>query len=166
MKPLSLIPSDSFKVGNIRFQALHIPGHTLEKSGACEPIVFLSGDFLFVGDAGRPELPETTSGIAGAAEEGAQHLYSSLRRIANLPCHVEILPTHGPSGVSGKSLGTVHSSTAGYEIRFNPTWKLATEGPAEAFVDFILCNQSKPPSYAARMRLVAVFMLAKNLSPR
>jgi hydroxyacylglutathione hydrolase len=87
--------ADSFKVGNIKFQALHTPGHTPEHlsylvtdvgGGADEPIALLSGDCLFVGDAGRPDLLETAAGIAGTAEKGAHQLYSSLRRIATLPC--------------------------------------------------------------------------------
>jgi hydroxyacylglutathione hydrolase len=152
---------DTFKVGNIRFQALHTPGHTPEHlgylvtdegGGANEPIALLSGDFLFVGDAGRPDLLETAAGIAGTAEAGAHQLYSSLRRIANLPCHVQILPAHGSGSACGKSLGAVPSSTAGYEIKFNPTLKLAIEGPAQAFVDFIVRNQPEPPFYFARMK--------------
>jgi hydroxyacylglutathione hydrolase len=103
---------------------------------------------------GRPDLLETAAGIAGTAEKGAHQLYSSLRRIANLPCHVQILPAHGSGSACGKSLGAVPSSTAGYEIKFNPTWRLAIEGPAQAFVDFILRNQPEPPSYFARMKRV------------
>jgi hydroxyacylglutathione hydrolase len=154
---------DTFKVGNIRFQALHTPGHTPEHvaylvtdegGGANEPIALLSGDSLFVGDAGRPDLLETAAGIAATAEEGAHQLYSSLRRVANLPCHVQILPAHGSGSACGKSLGAVPSSTAGYEIKFNPTLKLAVEGPAKAFVDFILRDQPEPPFYFARMKNV------------
>src|SRR5260221_2928343 len=154
---------DAFKVGDTRFQALHTPGHTPdhlgylvtdEGGGSNEPIALLSGDFLFVGDAGRPDLLETAAGIAGTAEEGAHQLYSSLRRIANLPCHVQILPAHGSGSACGKSLGAVPSSTAGYEIKFNPTLRLAIEGPSQPFVDFILRNQPEPPFYFARMKNV------------
>jgi hydroxyacylglutathione hydrolase len=155
--------ADTFKVGNIKFQALHTPGHTPEHlsylvtdegGGADEPIALLSGDCLFVGDAGRPDLLETAAGIAGTGEEGAHQLYSSLRRIASLPCHVQILPAHGSGSACGKSLGAVPSSTAGYEIKFNPTLKLAIEASAPEFADFILSNQPEPPFYFSRMKYV------------
>ena len=169
---------DTFKVGNIRFQALHTPGHTPEHlsylvtdegGGANEPIALLSGDSLFVGDAGRPDLLESAAGIPATAEKGAHQLYGSLRRIANLPCHVQILPAHGSGSACGKSLGAVPSSTAGYEIKFNPTLKLAVEGPAKAFVDFILRDQPEPPFYFARMKnvnRVGPAVLGKLPTPR
>jgi hydroxyacylglutathione hydrolase len=155
--------ADTFRVGNIKFQALHTPGHTPEHlsylvtdegGGADEPIALLSGDCLFVGDAGRPDLLETAAGIAGTAEKGAHQLYSSLRRIASLPCHVQILPAHGSGSACGKSLGAVPSSTKGYEIKFNPTLKLAIKASAPQFADFILSNQPEPPFYFFRMKYV------------
>jgi hydroxyacylglutathione hydrolase len=155
--------ADTFNVGNIKFQALHTPGHTPEHLsylvtdegvGADEPIALLSGDCLFVGAAGRPDLLETAAGSAGTAEKGAHELYSSLRRIASLPCHVQILPAHGSGSACGKSLGAVPSSTAGYEIKFNPTLKLALEASAPKFTDFILSNQPEPPFYFSRMKCV------------
>jgi hydroxyacylglutathione hydrolase len=152
---------DTFQVGHIRFQAVHTPGHTPEHlsylvtdagGGANEPIALLSGDLLFVGDAGRPDLLESAAGLTGTAEAGAHRLYASLRRIADLPCHVQILPAHGSGSACGKALGAVPSSTAGYERKFNPAWKLALEGPAQPFVDFILRDQPEPPVYFARMK--------------
>ena len=72
---------DAFQIGNITFQALHTPGHTPEHivylvtdhgSGADEPIALLSGDFIFVGDAGRPDLLEQAAGKVGTQEEAAR----------------------------------------------------------------------------------------------
>jgi hydroxyacylglutathione hydrolase len=94
------------------------------------------------------------SGSPVLRKKETQQLYSSLRLIANLPCHVQILPTHESGSACGKSLGAVHSSTAGHGIKFNPTLKFAMEGPAQAFVDLILRNPPRPPFYSARIKNV------------
>ena len=117
---------DIFKVGNIQFQALHTPGHTPEHlvylvtdigGGANEPVALLTGDFIFVGDVGRPDLLEQAAGLAGTQETGARQLYASLRRVADLPCHLQILPAHGAGSACGKALGAVPFSTFGYVIK-------------------------------------------------
>ena len=154
---------DVFKVGNIRFQAMHTPGHTPEHlvylvtdigGGADEPVALLTGDFIFVGDVGRPDLLEQAAGLAGTQEAGAKQLYSSLRRVADLPCHLQILPAHGAGSACGKALGSVPNSTFGYEVKFNPAFKLALEGSEEDFVKFILSGQPEPPAYFANMKRV------------
>jgi hydroxyacylglutathione hydrolase len=95
---------DIFKIGNIQFQTLHTPGHTPEHlaylvtdigGGADEPVALLTGDFIFVGDVGRPDFLEQAAGLMGTQEAGARQLYASLRRVANLPCHLQVLPAHG-----------------------------------------------------------------------
>ena len=154
---------DSFKIGNIELQAIHTPGHTPEHmvylvtdhgGGANEPIAMLSGDFLFVGDAGRPDLLEQAAGLEGTQEIGAQSLYKSLRKVAELPCHVQILPAHGAGSACGKALGSVPNSTFGYEEKFNPALKLALNASEEDFVSFILSGQPEPPAYFANMKHV------------
>jgi hydroxyacylglutathione hydrolase len=154
---------DGFRVGRIRFQALHTPGHTPEHmsylvtdegGGADEPVALLTGDFLFVGDVGRPDLLEQAAGLTGTQEEGARQLYRSLQKVKALPCHVQVLPAHGAGSACGKALGAVPSSTIGYELKFNTALKLATEGPDQAFVDFILSGQPEPPVYFANMKKV------------
>ena len=151
----------SLKVGNLLVEVLHTPGHTPEHlsflltdqgGGADEPVALFSGDFLFVGDAGRPDLLEQAAGLSGTQEDGARSLFQSLKRIANLPDHLQVLPGHGAGSSCGKALGAVPSSTLGYERRFNHAFKLALEGDEDRFVSFILDGQPEPPAYFARMK--------------
>ncbi len=151
--------ADTFNVGAIEFRAIHTPGHTPEHlcylvtdkgGGADEPIGLISGDFLFVGDLGRPDLLETAAGQAGAREPSAKRLYKSLHVINDLPEYVQVWPGHGSGSACGKALGAVPTSTIGYEKRFNPALKAATG--EQAFVDFILAGQPEPPMYFARMK--------------
>ena len=152
-----------FKVGNIELKAVHTPGHTPEHmvylvtdlgGGADEPMAMLSGDFLFVGDAGRPDLLEQASGLEGTQEQGARALYRSLRKVSGMPCHVQVLPAHGAGSACGKALGSVPQSTFGYEEKFNPALKLALESGEEEFLQFILSGQPEPPAYFANMKRV------------
>ncbi|HSI64534.1 MAG TPA: MBL fold metallo-hydrolase [Candidatus Saccharimonadia bacterium] len=154
---------DVFKVGNIELKAVHTPGHTPEHmvylvtdlgGGADEPMAMLSGDFLFVGDAGRPDLLEQAAGLEGTQEKGARSLYRSLRKVSEMPCHVQVLPAHGAGSACGKALGSVPHSTFGYEEKFNPALKLALESGEEEFVKFILSGQPEPPAYFANMKRV------------
>ena len=154
---------DSFKIGNIELQVIHTPGHTPEHmvylvtdhgGGANEPIAMLSGDFLFVGDAGRPDLLEQAAGLEGTQEIGAKALYKSLRKLSELPCHLQILPAHGAGSSCGKALGSVPNSTFGYEEKFNPALKLALNASEEEFVSFILSGQPEPPAYFSHMKHV------------
>ena len=150
---------DSFRVGNIEFRAVHTPGHTPEHlcylvtdrgGGAAEPMGVISGDFVFVGDVGRPDLLESAAGQSGAKEPSARALFRSLRRFADLPDYLQVWPAHGAGSACGKALGAVPQSTVGYEKRFNPALKAATT--EQAFVDFILSGQPEPPVYFARMK--------------
>lgn len=154
---------DHFLVGRIRFDVRHTPGHTPEHvcfvvtdegGGATEPIALLSGDFLFVGDAGRPDLLETAAGIGGTQQKGANDLYASLRRLDDLSDFLQVLPAHGAGSACGKALGAVPSSTLGYERRFNPTLRLALHGGAGDFAASILTGQPEPPLYFAEMKRV------------
>jgi hydroxyacylglutathione hydrolase len=150
---------DTFAVGNINFSVVHTPGHTPEHiaflitdrgGGANEPMAIASGDFVFVGDLGRPDLLESAAGIAGAKEPAARRLYGTLQRFLNLPDFIQVWPAHGAGSACGKALGAVPQSTVGYERRFNPAIRAArSEGE---FVDFILSGQPEPPIYFARMK--------------
>ena len=137
------------------------PGHTPEHvtftvidhgGGASTPIGIASGDFVFVGDVGRPDLLESAAGQAGAMEPAARQLYQSLRRFHDSPDEVQIWPAHGAGSACGKSLGAVPMSTAGYEKRYNSAITTAEGGDEDAFVDFILAGQPEPPVYWARMK--------------
>jgi hydroxyacylglutathione hydrolase len=152
---------DTFKVGNIEFKALLTAGHTPEHlsflvtdlgGGADEPVALLSGDFIFVGDVGRPDLLESAAGQAGVMEPSARTLYESLRRTASLPEHLQILPAHGAGSACGKALGAVPVSVLGYERRFNGALREALHGTEDDFVRDILAGQPEPPRYFARMK--------------
>ena len=152
---------DTFKVGNILIQAIHTPGHTPEHMcylitdyGASQPIAMATGDFLFVGDVGRPDLLESAAGFVGTMEPSARRLRKSLvERLAPLPGHLQILPAHGAGSACGKSLGAVPTSTLGYERLHNHALRLAI-ADEEAFIKDILSGQPEPPPYFATMKRV------------
>jgi hydroxyacylglutathione hydrolase len=152
---------DRFQVGNIGFKALLTPGHTPEHmsflvtdlgGGADAPIALLTGDFIFVGDVGRPDLLESAAGQAGVMEPSARTLYASLRGTAALPGHLQILPAHGAGSACGKSLGAVPISVLDYERKFNPAFREALHTGEDEFVKSILAGQPEPPRYFARMK--------------
>lgn len=152
--------NDTFRVGNIDIHALHTPGHTPEHmsfvvtdrgAGATEPIGVATGDFVFVGDVGRPDLLESAAGNSGAAEPSARQLFESLEIFAALPDYMQVWPGHGAGSACGKALGAIPQSTVGYEKRMNGAITLAAQGE-QAFVDDVLAGQPAPPAYFARMK--------------
>jgi hydroxyacylglutathione hydrolase len=153
---------DTFRIGGIELRAIHTPGHTPEHlcfqvtdrgGGATEPMGLISGDFVFVGDLGRPDLLETAAGQTGAADPAAQALCRSVRHFLSLPDYLQVWPAHGAGSACGKALGAVPQSTVGYEKRSNPAVQLAAgDGGDGAFVRFILADQPEPPLYFARMK--------------
>jgi hydroxyacylglutathione hydrolase len=149
---------DEFSVGNVRFRVMHTPGHTPEHvsfvvtdtAGADRPMGVFTGDFVFVGDVGRPDLLERAAHYEGTMRAGASTLFRSLQRFrAELPEYVQIWPGHGAGSACGKALGAVPFSTVGYETRFN--WGLAHTDEA-AFVQDVLAGQPEPPMYFAEMK--------------
>ncbi len=149
---------DSFTVGNIKFDVVHTPGHTPEsisfmvtdRALTTEPMGILTGDFVFVGDVGRPDLLETAAGMKGNMKPSAKTLYKSVKDFEVLPEYLQVWPAHGAGSACGKALGAVPDSTVGYETRFSPAFKAAKS--EESFVDFILDGQPEPPLYFARMK--------------
>ncbi|HET6567448.1 MAG TPA: MBL fold metallo-hydrolase [Rhodothermales bacterium] len=151
---------DTFTVGSIRIQARHTPGHTPEHlgylitdtgSGATAPIGLISGDFVFVGDVGRPDLLETAAGRQGTMRASAKQLYRSAQSFLELDDFVQVWPGHGAGSACGKALGAVPESTVGYEKRFNPALAAAEDGESR-FVEYVLSDQPEPPLYFARMK--------------
>ncbi len=155
-----LAHGDTFLVGNIEFGTVHCPGHTPEHiaflvtdrgGGANEPMGLLSGDFVFVGDLGRPDLLETAAGVQGDMEPAARRLYGSVLQFLELPEFLQVWPAHGSGSACGKALGAVPETTVGYEKRFSPAIAAARRGE-DAFVAYILDGQPEPPMYFARMK--------------
>ena len=148
---------DSFNVGQVRFDVLHTPGHTPEHlsflitdtASSPEPMGILSGDFVFCGDVGRPDLLEKAAKVAGSSETAARTLWKSLERFRALPDHLQVWPGHGAGSACGKGLSAMPQSTVGYEKRVN--W--AFQSPDEAsFVRDVLAGQVEPPRYFAEMK--------------
>jgi hydroxyacylglutathione hydrolase len=119
--------------------------------GADEPMGVLTGDFVFVGDTGRPDLLESAVGVRGAMKEGARALYESVQRFLDLPDYLQVWPGHGAGSACGKALGDVPDTTVGYERRFSPALGSAQRGEA-AFVSYVLDAQPEPPLYFGRMK--------------
>jgi len=150
---------DRFTVGNLRFDVLHTPGHTPEHlafvvtdtPATDRPMGVFTGDFVFAGDVGRPDLLEKAAGVQGTMEAGARLLHRSLRRFAGLPDYLQLWPGHGAGSACGKALGAVPSTTLGYEKLANWAFADATE---EEFVAQVLAGQPEPPKYFAQMKRI------------
>jgi hydroxyacylglutathione hydrolase len=164
---------DVIRVGKVKLEVLHTPGHTPEHisfvltdegGGANVPMGIFTGDFVFVGSIGRPDLLETAAGVKGSAEAGARQLYHSMRRFRDLPDHLQVWPAHGAGSACGKGLGAIPSSTVGYEKLFNPALQFDNE---QTFVDYILSDQPETPFYFAVMKRVNKVgpELVRNLAP-
>jgi hydroxyacylglutathione hydrolase len=150
---------DHFMVGNIRIDVMHTPGHTPEHisflvtdtPAASGPWGILTGDFVFVGDVGRPDLLERSAGHVGTMEASARRLFRSLQRFRELPAHLQVWPGHGAGSACGKALGAIPSTTVGYELIGN--WGLTTPDEDE-FVRMVLAGQPEPPRYFAQMKRI------------
>ncbi|MDR9364699.1 MAG: MBL fold metallo-hydrolase [Balneolaceae bacterium] len=149
---------DTFQLGNITFKAWHTPGHTPEHlsyfitdgAAADEPMGIATGDFVFVGDVGRPDLLESAAGQKDVMEPSARTLYKSVEEFKSVPEYLQVWPGHGAGSACGKALGAIPESTVGYELRYNNSLKSATS--EDNFVKFILEGQPEPPLYFARMK--------------
>jgi hydroxyacylglutathione hydrolase len=150
---------NKFVVGNIEFEVIHTPGHTPEHicflvtdhgGGADAPMGILTGDFVFVGDLGRPDLLEKVAHHEGSMKKSAEVLYQSVQNFKKFPEHLQIWPGHGAGSACGKALGAIPTSTVGYELINNSSIKAAVE--QAAFVDYINDGQPEPPFYFARMK--------------
>lgn len=154
---IGLKDGDEIHLGNISFKILHNPGHTPESisflitdyPASDQPVIILTGDFVFVGDVGRPDLLEKAAGIIGSQSEGAEQMYQSLQKFSALPDFVQLWPGHGAGSACGKSLGAVSSSTIGYEKIRN--WALENASKQD-FIQNLLAGQPEPPTYFAQMK--------------
>ncbi|MFY0779096.1 MBL fold metallo-hydrolase [Peribacillus simplex] len=149
---------DVFAIGNINFEVVHTPGHTPEHisllvtdGGAStkDPLGIFTGDFVFVGDVGRPDLLEKTAGVHGSSEKMARMMYRSLQQFKNLPDYLQVWPGHGAGSACGKALGAIPSSTIGYEKRTN--WALQYDNE-DRFMEALLAGQPEAPPYFSKMK--------------
>jgi len=145
--------------GKVRMRAAHTPGHTPEHltffvsdlERGSDPVGALTGDFVFVGDVGRPDLLERAAGAHGSMERSAAELHRSIGEFKGQPDHLQIWPGHGAGSACGRSLGSMPQSTLGYEKLFN--WAFAEMSEAE-FVRRVLEDQPVPPRYFASMKRI------------
>lgn len=138
-----------FTLGKLNIEVLHTPGHTLEstcyllKDETGKPHAVFTGDTLFVGDVGRPDLAQKTNDIT--TDELAAMLFESLQtKIATLPDEVIVYPAHGPGSSCGKNLGPDTYSTIGEEKQSNYALKAQTK---EAFIKEVTEGLTAPPQY-------------------
>lgn len=150
---------DVVTLGRVRLEVWHTPGHTpehlafvvVDAAQSEAPVAMVSGDFIFVGDVGRPDLLEKAAKIVGTMAAGARQLFGSLQRLAPLPDYLQIWPGHGAGSACGKSLGAMPTSSLGYERRTN--WAFAITDEA-SFVAEVLEGQPTPPSYFGTMKRI------------
>lgn len=145
------------RIGNLSLQVLHTPGHTPEHIAflltdhpmSSIPHSLFSGDFIFVGDVGRPDLLERAANFADTMEKGARTLFQSLQSVSNLPDSLLIWPGHGAGSACGKALGGSPVSSLGYERKSNWAFQIRDESK---FVDEVLAGQPEPPAYFKEMK--------------
>lgn len=148
---------DVIRAGKVRLEVMHTPGHTPEhlsflvtdEATSEEPFCALTGDFIFVGDVGRPDLLERAAGIVGTMDQGARALFRSIQAFRKLPESLMLWPGHGAGSPCGKSLGGVPASTLAYEIGSNWAFKTNDE---DRFVEDVLAGQPAPPTYYKEMK--------------
>lgn len=149
---------DVIKLGNLLLEILHTPGHTPESisilltdtPASMEPVMLFTGDFVFVGDVGRPDLLEKAAGVVGTADAGAIQMYKSIQKFNVLSDFIQVWPGHGAGSACGKSLGSVPSTTVGYEKA--RSWAFQYNDNEKGFVKYLLTDQPEPPKYFAKMK--------------
>lgn len=141
---------DAITFGKIKLATLNTPGHSpdsisivLEHDGKQKAV--FTGDTLFIGDCGRPDLREGAGNIKATRDSLARQMYSSLRdKLMQLPDEVTVYPAHGAGTLCGKALSKANSSTIGAEKMTN--WSLQ-EMTEEEFVTHLLADQPFIPAY-------------------
>lgn len=144
---------EEHELGNVRVSVLHTPGHTPDSvcllvtdlTRGPEPWFVLTGDTLFSGGVGRPDLLG-----AGTETRQAEQLYDSLfGKLLTLPDHIEVFPAHFSGAACGKGLSGKPGSTIGFERRFNPALQLRSKAD---FVRFVLADLPPEPAEFALNR--------------
>lgn len=160
-------------IGGVRVEAVFTPGHTPEHmsylvydTGIETPIGIFSGDCVFVGDVGRPDLLDATGMVVDSKEDGARAQFQSVQRMKQLPPFLQVWAGHGAGSACGKALGAIPSTTIGYEALFNPAFLHENE---DDFVAWLLSGQPEAPRYFAQMKTVnrvGADLLPQNTIPQ
>jgi hydroxyacylglutathione hydrolase len=144
-----LADGQHFSLGEVDLQILSTPGHTWESISVlvrehpgAEPVAVLTGDALFIGDVGRPDLVNLGD---GSTTDLARAMYRSVHdKLLRLPDHVTVMPAHGAGSSCGKNLSAELTSTIGEQRATNPSVQPMTE---DDFVELITHGQPAAPSY-------------------
>lgn len=143
---------EAVEFGDVRLEIMETPGHTPEgitilvydlAMSRQEPLAALTGDTLFIGDVGRPDL---LASIGATADELADRLYESLGKLVKLPDATLVYPAHGAGSLCGKALSNDSLSTIGQQKKFNYALQPMTR---EAFKAIVMADQPTPGSMAA-----------------
>ncbi len=147
---ISAKDGEDFRIGNITIRVLHTPGHTMESTSFLlidekgDPHALFSGDTLFIGDVGRPDLAQKAAGMT--MEQLAATLYHSLRsKIMTLPDDVLVYPAHGAGSACGKNMSKETVSTIGNQKQFN--YALRANMTEAEFVKEVTDGLLPPPAY-------------------
>lgn len=153
----ALYPHQSFDDGDVihladvKLKAINTPGHSpdsicilLQDEDGRDTALF-TGDTLFVGDVGRPDLREDAGNITAKKEELAAQLFHSLRdKLMHLPEHITVYPAHGPGSLCGKTTSPDLYSTLGRELKENYMLQIADK---DKFINVLLADQPFVPHY-------------------
>jgi hydroxyacylglutathione hydrolase len=141
---------EEFTVGKLTFIVLHTPGHTMEsscyllKNESGKPVALFSGDTLFIGDVGRPDLAQKAAHMT--QEDLAGLLYDSLRnKIMPLPDDIIVYPAHGAGSACGKNMSNETSDTLGRQKEIN--YALRADMSKEEFIKEVIEGLTAPPKY-------------------
>ncbi|MCW2259502.1 MULTISPECIES: MBL fold metallo-hydrolase [Sphingobacterium] len=145
-------------MGQVELKIMHTPGHTPESITflVVDTKVFttpkraITGDFIFVGDVGRPDLLEKAAGQIGSQEIGAKQLFASILKFSKLSDDVEIWAGHGAGSFCGKTLSNIPHSTLKDEKLNSKAFEFKND--EKGFVKYILEGQPSPPKYFAVMK--------------
>jgi len=140
---------EEFQLGKVKFRVLHTPGHTMESTcyllideNGQEKALF-SGDTLFIGDVGRPDLAQKSD---LTINDLASYLYDSLRtKVMTLPDEVMVYPAHGAGSACGKNMSKETTDTLGNQKKFN--YALRANMTKEEFIAEVTNGLAKPPQY-------------------
>ncbi|MBT8273029.1 MAG: MBL fold metallo-hydrolase [Bacteroidia bacterium] len=144
--------NEEFKIGDVTLKLLHTPGHTMESSSYLliddqgkTPYVF-TGDCLFIGDVGRPDLAVKSGSIT--QDDLAGHLFDSLRnKIMTLPDDIIVYPAHGAGSACGKNMSSETFDTLGNQKKTN--YALRADMTKEEFIEEVTTGLKQPPAYFA-----------------
>ncbi|WP_158824784.1 rhodanese-like domain-containing protein [Mucilaginibacter lacusdianchii] len=142
---------DVIELADIKLKAINTPGHSpdsicvlVEDENGVDVAIF-TGDTLFVGDVGRPDLREDVGNITAKKEDLARQMYQSIQqKLAKLPEDVVVYPAHGPGSLCGKSMSSDLQSTIGRELRQNYALQVQNE---QEFIQTLITDQPFMPRY-------------------